>query len=311
MLLCYLLCFSQPARAQNEDMPASPDFIDLEEDSLEEIDAWESVPQSQLNVGNLSIQQIVEPPVDYHYSAFGRPSPFQPPLEAYVTRLNPDAVGQAPEAESIVKGPDGAEIPVVSPLQRYPLTSLKVKGIWLLKGGEKKALIMTPKREGVIVKVGDPIAAGKVLEIFKGNLIVRQYRISRDGSREYQDHDLYLGDPPSDIAAFVRLAPGKDPEFSSPVILEEAENDESGEDSGVKKTEQSQMKPSKSGEEKAVPASDARESRPKETDDIAALVDIRPDEPSSASLEPRTEKVGTTSIQAQSKENPAAQPVKE
>ena len=105
---------------------------------------------------------------------------------------------------------------MISPLQRYPLEQLHVKGIWLLDDGTKKAIVMTPSQEGVIVKVGDPISAGKILDIKKNRIVVRQYKIRRDGAREYDDEDLYLGPSSADRKQFISLKPGEKAKFSPP-----------------------------------------------------------------------------------------------
>ncbi len=171
-------------------------------------DEWSSVskfPDDKL--GNLRIEEIVEPSAEYHYAGFGKADPFRkPPLAELPTD---DAIANKGDSRAIA----GAEIPIVNSLQRYPLDQLKATGIWLLSDGSKKAMIMTPSAEGVIVKIGDPIAAGKVMDIKRDRVIVRQYSIRRDGAREYQDNDLFLGTKAPEKKGFLVLKPGKPPEF--------------------------------------------------------------------------------------------------
>lgn len=231
--LLYLgLCPIHGARGQDDNFPASEDFpsadevVDLGEIEAKDHEGWQSVSKKdRIPPQGISIEEIVEPPVEYHYSAFGQPNPFAPPQIKAEDQAGPIATLEAGEVET--KAADvspagivasGAEIPVVSPLQRFPLKALKLKGIWLLSGGNKKALVMTPKREGVIVKEGDPISAGKVLEIKKNQVVVRQYRIRRDGAREYSDKFMYLGDAEPDEHNVVTLKPGKEPRFDTPPV---------------------------------------------------------------------------------------------
>lgn len=222
--------------------------IDNEDDRGE--GDWDS-NKTEINqtLDTVSIEELVEPPVDYHYSAFGRPNPFVKPdqmdgdmvKEVPIAPEDPSIRDQSNNTKSKSKSKSrGAEIPVISPLQRYPLESLQVKGIWLLDGGLKKSLIMTPQREGVIVKVGDPISAGKVMDIHKDHVVVRQYRIRRDGAREYEDSELYLGTYKADERSFVKLKPGMDPEYNSPAVkkrLEEGQDQKISEISEDEKDE--------------------------------------------------------------------------
>ncbi len=205
--------------SQDQEEPATSDLEEIEEgipieEEEDEMSQWQSVPEGQETLGGLSIQQIVEPPVEYHYSAFGKPDPFKSPTKeeiAEARKAENEALGSGVSAAS-------AEIPIISPLQQYPLDVLAVKGIWLLTDGRKKALIMTPKKEGFIVEVGDPISAGKVTEIFKTHVVVRQYRIRRDGSREFEDEELYLGNLKPSRQSFLRLRPGEAPLFDMEMV---------------------------------------------------------------------------------------------
>jgi Tfp pilus assembly protein PilP len=117
------------------------------------------------------VEDIVEPSADYHYAGFGRPDPFQAPVEI----------------QAVV--PDAVEIPIVSPLQRYALKDLKLVGVWARNGGERKALVMTPVNEGIIVKVGDPVGSGggKVISIADAGMVVREFLLAEDGTRQFSD----------------------------------------------------------------------------------------------------------------------------
>ena len=79
----------------------------------------------------LRVEDVVEPPTEYHYAAFGKPDPFVAPMLARESLV----------ASSIVSG---LEVPIVSPLQRHEINELSLVGIWQLRSGERKALILTP-----------------------------------------------------------------------------------------------------------------------------------------------------------------------
>jgi Tfp pilus assembly protein PilP len=120
---------------------------------------------------NTRVEDIIEPSADYHYAGFGRPDPFQPPVSV----------------QAVV--PDAVEIPIVSPLQRYPLKELKLVGVWMRAQGDRKALVMTPANEGIIVKAGDPVGSGggKVLSIGDSWMLVREFLLAEDGTRQFTD----------------------------------------------------------------------------------------------------------------------------
>lgn len=123
----------------------------------------------------IRIEDIAESTSDYNYSSFGKPDPFVPPLVTdLLTKL---------------------EIPITSPLQRFPAVNLRVAGIWTLPSGERKALIMTPEDEGIISKVNDPIGrkGGKILAIEKNLIKIREFSPAADGTRQFQDTELPLG----------------------------------------------------------------------------------------------------------------------
>lgn len=176
---------------------------------------WESIPRyGDDKFGDFQIEEIVEPSSEYHYSAFGRSDPFALPQITGLPTDSEIAAGRLPSGRmSLPKNATAqtirsAEIPVVSPLQRFSLGSLEVKGIVVDGKGVHKALIMTPEKEGIIVTTGDPIAAGKVMDIIKDRVIVRQYSLREDGSREFTDRNLYLGTRQPDQPRFITLEPG-------------------------------------------------------------------------------------------------------
>lgn len=183
---------------------------------LDDPGEWDTVSSSSPSpLDSIKIEEIVEPPTQYHYSAFGQPDPFQRPsreVTIKVARANEQAkAGEGQTEEDLALS---AEIPVVNPLQRYPLGELELKGILLNDQGDRKALMMTPKKEGVLVKEGDPVSAGKLLHVKKDHIVVRQYSIRANGAREYQDETLYLGNAVRDDKAFVTLKPGEEPVFT-------------------------------------------------------------------------------------------------
>jgi hypothetical protein len=168
---------------------------------------WKSVKSRRYQVvDSLSIEDIVEPNTEYHYAAFSKPNPFVPP-----------ELDQTFDAQDL----DGTEIPMVNALQNYPLGSLSLKGIWQLPTGQRRAIIMTPKKEGVIVQPGDPISVGKVESIEKDHIVARQFRMLTDGSRQFEDKKLYLGMAPTSTPGKIVVEPGKDPIYQQPSIGED------------------------------------------------------------------------------------------
>ena len=161
------------------------------------------------------VEDIVEPPTDYHYASFGKSDPFSPPV---VVR---DAV-IAPEAASAL------EIPLVSPLQRYPLESMQLVGIWQLKSGERKAMVMVREGTGlasvgVIVKTGDLMGSsgGKIIGIGDDFVNVREFTLALDGTRRFEDKQLLLSKrSDDDVATKIRFVPGD----AKPQIISERDN---------------------------------------------------------------------------------------
>jgi Tfp pilus assembly protein PilP len=184
--------------------------LDLNQIDLEQVEEeWDSTPtKSTVDMGNsVKIREIVEPSGEYSYASFGRPDPFMAPAALMDPGANEGATPVTPE---------GSEIKIVSPLQRYPLNDLNVKGVWQLSSGETRAVILTPKGEGVVVKEGDPISSGKVLNIKREQLTIRLYRLRADGVREYEDVGMKIGVATDTNQGVIKLDPGKDPVFVNP-----------------------------------------------------------------------------------------------
>lgn len=168
------LVFSMPASGASQKSKAEEAFDEIAKEPAGGDDAGESTefgaPARELP-SDARVEDIVEPSADYHYAGFGKADPFQPPLT--IKAIVPDAV----------------EIPIVSPLQRYPLKELKLVGVWARSPGERKALVMTPGMEGIIVRVGDLAGSGggKVMSIDEGSVLVREFLIANDGTRQFSD----------------------------------------------------------------------------------------------------------------------------
>lgn len=127
--------------------------------------------------GGIVIEDIVEPISEYHYASFSKGDPFIAPLV-----LKEDSKF------------DMEEVPIVSPLQNYELSALKLVGVWQSDQNVKKGLIMTEEKEGVIIKVGDPIGrhGGKVLVVGDQSITVREIMYSPDGLRQFEDVEMPL-----------------------------------------------------------------------------------------------------------------------
>jgi len=124
------------------------------------------------------ILDIVQPTADYHFSTFGRGDPFKPQFN-----LSDDR----PRAQSI-------GVPLVSVLQKFDLSELKVVGVWISADGQGKAMISSPGGQGVVVKLDDPIGkkGGKLLEIREDNIVIREFTVAFDGTRQFEDKNLWI-----------------------------------------------------------------------------------------------------------------------
>jgi Tfp pilus assembly protein PilP len=189
--------------------PAAPEG-EAEDSSAPIGPVWESYNSNLKSVAQevtkgIRVEDVVEPPSEYHYAAFGKPDPFIPPMIASLSQE--------------VAGPSGLEVPIVSPLQRFPVNELRVVGIWQLSSGERKALVMTPGEggaggggpQGIIVRNGDSIGnrAGKILAIGETVITVREFRLAADGTRQYEDVQMLMGTPdPNKASGKLKFTPG-------------------------------------------------------------------------------------------------------
>lgn len=132
-------------------------------------DITHEVPIEELNPDGI---------LGYHYASFGKPDPFLPPL--LTNKLERDTT----------------LVDELTVLQSYSVNELAVAGIWKLTNGESKALIMTPKSEAVITKIGEKIGkkGGVVVDITPIAVIVREHSYAPDGTRIFTDTSMALGD---------------------------------------------------------------------------------------------------------------------
>lgn len=169
------------------------DFSDLEIDEQVDLNDMESRSKTT-EVQSLNVDEILEPNGNYQYSSASKVDPFEP---ANLT-----------EMREKLRSSTGEYIEIQSPLQSYPVDQLKVKGMWILPDGQARAMIMTPKKEGFIIKEGDLVSAGKVMSITKEKVVVRQYKLSVAGTREYEDNTLTIGRRKNKQRKLIYLRPG-------------------------------------------------------------------------------------------------------
>jgi len=185
------------------------EIIDLSGLDLEDQNSnWQQIanPRALNMTDSINIEQIMDPRADYRYSAFGKKDPFSPPSSDLLDQLRSDLIKEGPIA--------GEEIPIVSPLQAHSIDNLVVTGVWIRKKDQKaRAVVVTPKGEAIVIKKGDPISAGKVLDIQRDYVLTRQYNIRSDGAREYSDLKLTVRSKEKKNNGFIRLLPGKKPQF--------------------------------------------------------------------------------------------------
>ena len=134
--LLFLLLLSGQAFSQDKVDILDLSNLDLADENvkLDEIEVKDT-PENELKV-----EEIIEPTSEYRYASFGKEDPFaQPPM---------GVAADTPDPQGGVGAPASSEIPMVSPLQAYPLDQLAVKGVWVLPNGQARAVIMTPKKEG-------------------------------------------------------------------------------------------------------------------------------------------------------------------
>lgn len=232
-LAIVFLSFSGKVKAVDDSMPApdlSADPIGLGDEAAKAL--WESTPsdgaaaEGEDQTALSGTEEILNPPDEYHYAAFGKPDPFVKPIAPPPESVRTTRDGDTEQSNDPNKPKDSYEIPLVSALQ-VSLNLLRVKGIWEVGGGERKALIgvigssPTSALQGLITKVGDPIGlSGKIIKIEENAVITRQYRLREDGSREFEDIALTLGTtipgnnanaPEKQRKGKVILNPGKSP----------------------------------------------------------------------------------------------------
>ncbi len=200
-------------KEQNEDQ--NIDVIDLSDINFEEKESeWKSRNESDEESEDSSIiDEIIENTEDYSYAGFKRPDPFREPTMDEMKKAYLIQEARFKDAPEALVDENGREIPMVSPLQYHELHKLKLKGIWINAKGDPRAMILTPNNEGVIIKKGDPISAGKVLDIDQEKVLVRQYRVLVDGSRTYDDLGLYLNQPKEKLGGTIVFEAGKDVQF--------------------------------------------------------------------------------------------------
>ncbi len=169
-----------------------------EEQAWDSSIGYEDASRIALDVTNgIRIKDIVQPSAEYHFASFGRPDPFLPQI-----RLNRKESKNLKESD-----PGYEEIQVTSILQKYSIADLVVVGIWSPKNAAKKALVSTPVGEGVVVQMGDSIGmkAGKVIAISDDSVSVREFEISFDGTRQFQDLKLWISGKKPKENEFIRL----------------------------------------------------------------------------------------------------------
>lgn len=135
------------------------------------------------------VEDIIEPTIDYRYSSARRKNPFIP-----------EVILSGKAARQRELSPNDVEIPIVSPLQAFAVARLAVIGVWETDNGIWKALIRTPATQGIEAKLGDPIgnSGGRLMTINPDSVVVREFSVRSDGTREYRDIPLYMG---SDLPA--------------------------------------------------------------------------------------------------------------
>jgi Tfp pilus assembly protein PilP len=164
------------------------------------------------------VEDIIEPSVDYRYSSARRKNPFIPEIVLS---------GQMAKQREL--SPNDVEIPIVSPLQAFPVSQLSVIGVWETDAHVWKALIGTPATQGIEATLGDPVgnSGGRIMSITPESVIVREFSVRFDGTREYRDMPLHMGsdlpaEKPADekVGGRLILRPGAtQPEIVAPAAL--------------------------------------------------------------------------------------------
>ncbi len=150
-------------------------------------------------------EDLIDKNLDYNYAGYDLADPFVAPL-----KLRNDA-----------KSGTDLEIPIVSPLQRFGVAALKLVGVWE-SAGVRKAMLLTPDRQGVVVMQDDPVGdkGGILYAIEKDKVSVREYNFSKDGTREFLDRIVFLeGEEPVEKGVIIikgGIAPKKPEEAPAP-----------------------------------------------------------------------------------------------
>ena len=166
----------------------APSIID---DSAPDVDPWDSAvtrfdqqdPSKSVSKG-VRVEDIIEPTSDYQYSASRRKNPFLPDV----------VLGHDVKRKKELS-PNDVEIPIISPLQSVPVASLAVIGVWEGDDHILKAMIETPTNQGIEAKLGDPAgnSGGRIMSITPDSVIVREFFLRPDGTREYSDKPIKMG----------------------------------------------------------------------------------------------------------------------
>lgn len=199
----------------NGDLPSnqgmSPDSSD---------DPWDSAskrfdqndPAASVTQG-VRVEDIIEATSDYKYSSARKKNPFIPAV----------VMGRAMQQQKDLN-PNDVEIPIINPLQSFKVDQLSVIGVWESDDGIWKALIQTPTNQGIETKLGDPAgnSGGRIMSITPDAVVVREFSIRGDGTREYRDIPVYMGSNRTDtdtsnIGGRLILRPGSaTPEIEPP-----------------------------------------------------------------------------------------------
>ena len=171
----------------------------------EEAEENESLSDSVQNVidkleSGVRIDDIVEPTAGYHYSSFSKKDPFSYPTTDNVS-----------DDEFIS-----------SRLQKFDVNSLQVVGIWKLSTGISRALVLTPDNEGIVVSVGSSIGQnnGEVLDIARNKIIVREYTITPDGTRQFDDITMNIAKDKEETTADLNNSSEPTPVAEEDVVSE-------------------------------------------------------------------------------------------
>lgn len=134
----------------------------------------------------LSVEEVEEQEPLYKFSLLGENDPFVPKILLVHFQDSAKFVQQA------------EEFPDTPLLLKHPLESYQLKGIWSV-GLDTKGLIITPPPEnrGIVVEIGDLLGDknGKIIEINKDGLIVRESFTDEELQRKINDRTLSLFDP--------------------------------------------------------------------------------------------------------------------